>query len=481
MHIANILRILGLVVLSYSLTMLPPLLVAFWYNEPTSSIFLVATALTAILGLLLWSPTRNAQREVRPREGFLIVTLLWVLLCLVSTLPFLLSGQISLFDAIFEATSGLTATGATVLVGLEILPKSLLYYRQQLQFIGGGGIILFAVAILPMLGVGGMQLLRAEMAGPFKEDKLTPRIAQTAKTLWYIYVGLVLLCALFFWAAGMSFFDAICHSFSTISTGGFSTHDDNFAYFNSPFIQYIAIFFMFLGAINFSLHFIALRRQTLKHYWQDIEFRSYVIYLILMMVLVTTTLWYFGVFHSLHTTLHQSMFQVMTFATTTGFSSADFGQFPTFIPILLLLMSLIGGCAGSTAGGIKMIRAILLNKQGAREIERLIHPNGHYVIKLGYSRLQSRTLDAIWGFLGVYIAVFVALLLLLIATGLDFTSAFSGVAASISSGGLGLGLLYDNFKILNDPAKMILSVGMLAGRLEFFTLLVLFSPSYWRN
>lgn len=480
MHITNILKILGIVVLFYSLTMLPPILVALWYHENTILNFIIATMLTAVLGLLLWFPTRHEHRELRPREGFLIVTLIWVLLCIISTLP-LLTYQVSFFDAIFEVTSGLTATGATVFTGLEDFPKSILYYRQQLQFIGGGGIILFAVAILPMLGVGGMQLIRAEMAGPFKEDKLTPRVAQTAKTLWYIYVGLVLICAFLFWLAGMTPFDAICHSFATVSTGGFSTHDQNFGFFQNPLIQYVAVVFMFLGAINFSLHFVAVRRKTLRHYWQDVEFRFYIVYLLIITGLVVSMLWYYNLFNSFETTFHPSIFQVTTFATTTGFASTDYSKFPSFLPILLILIGMVGGCAGSTAGGIKMIRAILMNKQGIREIERLIHPSGHYVIKLGYSRLQNRTLDAIWGFLGVYIAIFTILLLLLIGTGLDFISAFSGVAAAISSSGLGLGALSENFKALNDPAKLILTFAMLAGRLEFFTLLVLFSPSYWRH
>lgn len=481
MNVSNILRIIGLSLVFYSLTMLPPVFIAFWYEEKTISIFLIACAMSIFFGLLLWFPNHRSHREVRQKEGFLIVTLLWIFLCLSSSIPFLLSNTASFVDSVFEATSGLTTTGATVLIHLDTLPKSIMYYRQQLQFIGGGGIILFAIAILPMLGVGGMQLFRAEMAGPFKEDKLTPRIAQTAKTLWYLYVGLVCLCALCFWLTGMDVFDAVTHSFATVSTGGFSTHDQSFLYFNNAAIEWVAILFMFLGAVNFALHFMSLRHLTLRHYWQDVEFRTYFIYLLFIITLVMFTLWQHSDFHNFKDFVTPSIFQVVTFCTTTGFSSVEYAKFPSYVPILLVLISLIGGCAGSTAGGIKMIRALLMNKQSVREIQRLIHPNGYYVIKLGYSRLQHRTLDAVWGFFGVYIASFCLLLLFLLATGLDFLTAFSGLAAALSSGGLGLGAITDNFKSLNDAAKIILSFAMLAGRLEFFTILVLLSPGYWRN
>lgn len=481
MHIANIFRILGLFILFYSFTLLVPIIVSLLYKDGAALIFLKSAFCIGLFGLVLWGPTRKSHREVKPREGFLIVTLLWVLLCLCSTLPFILSNTATIIESVFESTSGLTTTGATVLVGLDDLPKSIVYFRQQLQFIGGGGVILFAIAILPLLGVGGMQLFRAEASGPFKEEKMTPRIAQTAKTLWFLYILLILLCAFFYWVFGMSLFDAICHSFATISTGGFSTHDSSFAYFQSPWIHVVAVFFMFLGAVNFSLHFMALRRFSFRHYWQDIEFKTFLIYCIIITLIITLTLWYYNIFEGTHRNLLQALFQVATFSSTTGFFSADYSKFPTFIPILLILISLIGGCAGSTAGGIKFIRAILMKKQAHREIERLIHPNGHYVIKLGYSRLNQRTLDAIWGFLGVYIATFCILLLLLLATGLDFLTAFSGLGAAVSSGGLGLGVISENFKPLNASAKLILSFAMLAGRLEFFTLLVLFSRSYWKN
>lgn len=483
MHIYNILRILGLLLMLFSITMLPPIGVAWWYKESLISVFLLAAGVTFLMGFIFWLLTRQFHREIRAREGFLVVTLLWISLSLVSALPFIFTENlnISIIDALFESVSGLTTTGATVLTGLDNFPRSILYYRQQLQFIGGGGIILFGIAILPMLGVGGMQLFRAEMPGPFKEDKLTPRIAQTAKTLWMIYVGLISLCALTYWAAGMSLFDAIGHSFSTISTGGFSTHDQNIAYFQSPAIRWVGILFMILGAVNFSLHFIALRGLTLRHYWQDLECRAFLYLILIITVIVSSALLYFNVFATAHTTLLESLFQVTSFCTTTGFSSAHYSLWPTFVPILLLFLCIVGGSAGSTAGGVKMIRALLFYKQWFREILRLIHPNGHYVIKLGNSLLQPRTLDAVWGFFGVFMTIFSLLLILLMATGLDFLTAFSGLTASITSAGLGLSTISDHFQSLNSSAKLLLSIAMLAGRLEFFTLLVLLTPSYWRS
>lgn len=483
MHIINIIRILGMVLMLFSVTMIPPMVVAWWYDERVISMFLLAMIDTFLFGLIIWLPTRMTHREIRAREGFLIVTLLWTGLSVVSALPFVLSQipNISIADALFESIAGLTTTGATVFTNLDNLPRALLYYRQQLQLIGGGGIILFSIAILPMLGVGGMQLYRAEMPGPFKEDKLTPRIAQTAKTLWYLYLGLVLCCALAYWAAGMSLFDAIGHSFGTVSTGGFSTHDKNLGYFDNPVILCVASVFMLLGAINFSLHYLAVRGKTLRHYWQDMECRSYLYLIGSVIVLVFVILLFYQVFQNPGITLLESVFQVISFSTTTGFFNHNYSQWPTFIPMLLMMLCLIGGSAGSTSGGIKMIRAILLYKQWFREVKRLIHPNGHYIIKLGYSRLHHRTLDAVWGFFGIFIVSFVIFLLLLIGTGLDLITAFSGLVAAISSTGLGLGGISDHFYFLNEPAKLILCVAMLAGRLEFFTLIVLMTPSYWRT
>lgn len=481
-YFINTCRILGLLLMPFSITMLPPILVAIWYKENTIVGFSLATLTTVLLGFMLWIPFKNHHRDVQPREAFLIVALLWIGLSLTGALPFAFSENphMSYIDAIFETVSGLSTTGATVLANLDAMPRSLLYYRQQLQFIGGGGVIVLSIAILPMLSVGGMQLFRAEIPGPFKEEKLTPRITETAKTLWFIYAGLTIICALCYWAGGMNLFDAIGYSFSTVSTGGFGTHDDNFSYFNNPVLESFGVIFMLLGAINFSLHFSMMHRKNLLTYWQDPECRAYIMGLIYMTLLIGGVLCYYHVFEQINTTIIKTLFQVTSFFSTTGYVSAQFSDWPTFIPYLLLLLGVIGGCAGSTAGGIKMIRFLILKKQGAREIQRLIHPSGHYLIKLGYSRLHYKTLDAILGFFCIFAVIFMALLLLLLGMGLEPLTAFSALMASISNTGLQLNSDPEVFHRFSDPTKLVLCLAMLAGRLELFTLLVLFTPNYWR-
>ncbi len=481
-YMKNASRILGLLLMPFSATMLPPIVVALWYQEMMISPFLLSALITLVLGILLWYPFRKYPREMQAREAFLIVALLWLAASLTGALPFILASplDISYVDALFETISGLTTTGSTILTQLDTIPKSVLYYRQQLQFIGGGGIIVLTIAILPILGVGGMQLFRAEIASPFKEDKLTPRITQTAKTLWFIYVGLVILCALCYWGAGMTPFDAIGYSFGTISTGGFGTHDENFGYFQSPILEGVGTVFMLIGAINFSLHFSAIRRRSLRHYWQDPEVKTFLTIWFSMLLLISFTLFYYHEFSHSNTRVTESIFHVTSFLSTTGFTAGLYSYWPTFIPFLLLFLGIIGGCAGSTSGGIKIIRFLILKKQGSREIKRLIHPNGHYVIKLGYSRLQDRTLEAILGFFCLFVVTFIFLFLLLLGFGLDPISAFSSVAASISNTGLRMGMAADNFQSFTDPVKIIISVAMLAGRLELFTLIVLLIPNYWR-
>jgi trk system potassium uptake protein TrkH len=485
-YIINAFRILGLLLMPFSATMLPPILVACWYHENTIFEFTIATLLTLFLGVAFWFPFRKMHQEMQAREAFLIVTLLWIVLSLTGAFPFFLvmHPELSYVDALFETISGLTTTGATVFSHLEHLPRSVLYYRQQLQFIGGGGVIVLSIAILPILGIGGMQLFRAEMASPFK-DKLTPRITQTAKTLWFIYVGLVVLCALSYWLAGMTFFDAICYSFSTISTGGFGTHDHNFSYFQSALLEIICIVFMIAGSINFSLHFTALRRKSFYTYWQDSESKVFLSLLFLAFIVLSITLLCYQTFLHPGTSFLQSLFHATSFLSTSGFTGVytagpDFYHWPTFVPFLLIFMAMVGGCAGSTAGGIKMIRLSILRKQGMREINRLIHPNGYYVIKLGLSRLHDRTLEAILGFFCIFVVTFAVLFLVLLALGMDHLSAFSSIAASISNTGLRLAALPDYFQGFNTPSKLVICLAMLAGRLELFTILLLLSPRYWR-
>ena len=482
MHFSTICRILGILLMIFSLSMLPPIAVSVIYDDQQVNAFLHAFIITLGVGVIVWLPVRNLRKELRVRDGFVVTVLFWLVLSISGSIPLFLSDALDLqyVDAYFESLSGLTTTGATVITGLDDLPKSILWYRQQLQWFGGMGLIVLAVAILPMLGIGGMQLYRAETPGPVKDSKLTPRITETAKALWYIYLGLTTACALAYWGAGMTLFDAICHSFSTIAIGGYSTHDASIGFFNSSLIELIAIVFMFISGINFALHFTAWRSNSWVTYIRDPEFRFYGS-LMLLVTLVTIATLYFTDTYGLTDSIIRGLFEVVSIATTTGFATADFASWPFVLPFLLFLVAFVGGCAGSTGGGMKAIRVLLIYKQGLREITRLIHPNAIIPVKLGKKPVPDRVLEAVWGFFSVYLFVFVVLLLLLLATGLDQVTAWSAVGASINNLGPGLGDVSAHYGDIPNTAKWILCFAMLMGRLEIFTLLILFTPSFWRN
>ncbi|WP_338884550.1 Trk system potassium transporter TrkH [Xenorhabdus sp. TH1] len=483
MHFRAITRIVGLLVILFSVTMIIPGLVALIYRDGAGRAFSQTFIFALVIGLILWVPNREQKSELKPKEGFLIVVLFWTVLGSVGALPFIFSEKpnLSVTDAFFESFSGLTTTGATTLVGLDSLPKAILFYRQMLQWLGGMGIIVLAVAILPLLGVGGMQLYRAEMPGPLKDNKMRPRIAETAKTLWLIYVLLTIACALALWAAGMPVFDAISHSFSTIAIGGFSTHDASIGFFNSPAINTIIAIFLLISGCNFGLHFAVLSGRSLNVYWRDPEFRMFITIQLALLAICMLILWQHSVYESVWEALNHAFFQVVSMATTAGFTTDSFANWPLFLPFLLLCSAFIGGCAGSTGGGLKVIRILLLFLQGSRELKRLVHPNAVYTIKLGRRALPERIIEAVWGFFSAYALVFVVSMLLLIATGVDEFSAFSAIAATLNNLGPGLGVVADNFTTMNPAAKWILVVTMLFGRLEVFTLLVLFTPTFWRE
>jgi trk system potassium uptake protein TrkH len=476
-------RILGLLLMIFSLTMLPPIIVSLIYSDQSWLSFAEGFALTLIAGLILWFPVRKVRKELRLRDGFLVVAAFWTVLGSFGAAPLYFDDHMtmSLTDAIFESMSGLTTTGATVLTGLDSLPQSIVYYRQQLQWLGGMGIIVLAVAVLPMLGVGGMQLYRAETPGPVKDTKLTPRITETAKALWYVYLAFTIACMVAYWLAGMNLFDALCHAFSTVAIGGFSTHDASIGYFDSATIDLVAIFFMFAAGINFSLHFYAWRYVSIKHYSKDPEFRAYGFMLIVVAALVCVSLLYYRGLRGGGATIIDGVFQAVSIATTTGFTTDNFSAWPGALPVLLIFASFVGGCAGSTAGGIKVIRWLLVYKQGVREIVRLVHPSAEIPVKLGNKAVPFRVVDAVWGFFSIYIVVFGIMLLLMMATGLDQVTAFSAVAASLNNLGPGLGDVASGFMTVGDTAKWISIAGMLLGRLEIFTLLVLITPTFWRH
>ncbi|UDG81784.1 Trk system potassium uptake protein TrkH [Candidatus Profftia lariciata] len=483
MHFRAIIRIVGLLVILFSGTMIIPGIVALIYRDGAGRAFTETFLVALIIGIFLWWPQRQQKQILKPREGFLIVVLLWTVLGGVGALPFLFSERphLSITDACFESFSGLTTTGATTLIGLDSLPKAILFYRQMLQWLGGMGIIVLAVAILPILGVGGLQLYRAEMPGPLKDNKMRPRIAETAKTLWFIYLLLTISCAVVLWIAGMDIFDAISHSFSTIAIGGFSTHDANIGYFKSSTINNIIIFFLLISGCNFSLHFAFLSGRSLKVYWFDPEFRMFIGIQFTLIFICFLILWLYNIYPTTLQTLNYACFQVVSMITTAGFTTVNIAHWPLFLPILLLCSAFIGGCAGSTGGGLKVIRILLLFLQGSRELKRLVHPNAVYTIKLGSRALPERILEAVWGFFSAYALVFVISMLTIIATGVDDFSAFTIIVATLNNLGPGLGIVADNFSTINHTAKWVLVITMLFGRLEVFTLLVLFTSTFWRN
>lgn len=478
--IFSILGIVGFLCMIFSASVIPPMLVSLLYGDGEFAHFALSFILIQSTGLLLWLPSRHRLGDFKRRDGFIIVTLFWVVLSLLSAIPFMIGPHLRFVDAFFEAVSGFTTTGATVIVGLDQLPPSVLYYRSQLQWLGGMGLIVLAVAIMPMLGIGGLQLYKAEAPGPLKEEKLTPRLAETARSLWLLYVGLTVACALGYWIAGMSAFDALVHSYATVSTGGFSTHDASFAYFDSLPINMIAIVFMLAGGINFAVHYRAVIQGSLRPYGRDVEVRGFLMFIGGALVIIALMLWLLGEYRDPHEALAHSLFEVVSVITSTGFGTADFSHWPSFLPLMLIFMSFIGGCGGSTAGGIKVSRVQLMLRQAGQEIYHLIHPHATRPIRLGNRVLPSRVSQAIWGFFSVYVIVFGLFTLLMMAAGLDQVSAFSAVATCINNLGPGLGEVSTTFASVSTSGKLIGIAAMLLGRLEIFTVLVIMTPDFWR-
>ena len=476
-------KILGVLLMFFSIAQLIPAIVALIYSEMAHfNNFSITFIITFFSGLALYQLSTKENTDLRTKDGFIITVFFWTVLALFGSIPIFLASidNISYVDALFESISGLTTTGATVLSGLDELPRSLLFYRQLLQWLGGMGIIVLAVAVLPLLGVGGMQLYRAETPGPLKGSKLTPRITETAKALWYVYLTMTIACALLYKVFGMNSFDAICHSFSTVAIGGFSTHDQSFSYFPQQGIRYTAIIFMLLAGMNFALHFTAWSKKRVFHYFYDSEFRCYFGIILLTFAVTSLTLFYYLEEFN-QTTIEDSLFLVISISTTTGYLSSNYSELPLFLPIMLLTVAFIGACAGSTGGGIKVIRALILLKQGGAEFTKLIHSNAVVSIKLSKRPLNPRVSESVWGFFSMYVLVFLVLLLLLLSQGNSFITSFSAVGATLNNLGPGLGDVSNNYHVLNNNSKLALCFAMLLGRLEIFTLLVVFTPGFWKN
>ncbi len=481
MHFYTISRIVGFYAILFALTLSAPVLVALLYGEPELMNFLIPQFASLLMGLSLWVLGLRRPAELGTRDGFLIVALFWVLLSLLGAWPMVLSSGMTLVDALFESASGLTTTGATVISGLDDMPRSFLFYRQQLQWLGGMGLIVLGVAVLPMLGIGGMQLYRAEVPGPLKEEKLTPRLTSTARALWLLYVGLTAACALGYWLAGMTPFDALAHSLATLSTGGFSTHDASLGYYQSVAVEAVAVLFMLLAAINFGIHFAALYRRDLMCYLRDAEARGFLLLVLGAVLLVGLVLRLEGGYTDYWHALRDASFEVVSLVTSTGFATVDFNHWPDFLPMLLIFISFIGGCGGSTAGGMKVMRVMLLVQQGLHEVRRLVHPHAVLRVRLGARAVDARMMQAVWGFFAAYMTVFGLLSLLMIHAGLDPNSAFAAVATSMNNLGPGLGEVAYTFQGVSDFGKLVAVLAMLLGRLEIFTLLVLLSPGFWRH
>jgi len=482
-----VLRVLGMLMVMFALSMLLPFAVSWFADDGIWRIYPWAIGITAAAGLSLWVGLDHFRRELQPRHGVILVTLVWVVLPLCAMLPLVLGLghvglSISFTHAYFEAVSGLTTTGATVLTGLDALPVSINVWRTFLQWLGGMGILILAVAILPLLGVGGAQLFRAEAAGPIKDTKLTPRMTETAKGLWGVYGVFSLACALALWAAGMEPLDALMHMFATVSLGGLSSHDASFAYFDSPLIELIALVFMLLASCNFALYFVAMRKGRWDGFWRDPEMRATLAVLLGGGLIVALLLWAKGVYGPVEA-LRYGIFHVVSVATTTGFTTVDYLSWPVFAPVLMLLLSGVATSAGSTGGGIKMVRMLILLKQARRELTRLVHPRAMQPVRLGNGVVDDRMIFSVLAFMLVYGATVITLSMVLLLTDLDPVTAFSAVLASVHCMGPGLGALgpSSNYAVLTDFQTWICTLAMLLGRLEILSFMALLSPAFWRR
>jgi trk system potassium uptake protein TrkH len=480
----SVLHVFGLITLVFGVTMALPLGVSRWLDDGASAGFDRAIAITAVAGAVTWLSTLRYRRELEIRDAFLLVAMVWAVLPGFAALPLhsAIDG-LSATDAYFEAVSGITATGATVLSGLDHLPPSINVWRTQMHWMGGMGLIVLAVAILPLLGVGGRQLFKAETPGPMKESRLTPRLAETAKGLWTIYGLLSAACWLAYWLAGMSSLDALMHMFSTMGLGGFSSYDASYGHFNSLAIEVVAICFMLASGINFITHFSALRGRSMQPYQRDPEARLFLGVTIGSGLLIAVYLYFLGVYEDPLVALRYAMFNTISVATTTGFASTDYGAWPMFAGLWLLFLSSFATCAGSTGGGIKIVRAAILYQQVYREFVRILHPYAVTQVKVGGAVVQNNIVFAVLAFLFVYIATIVIITLLLVATGLDVVTAFSAAVACVNNTGPGLANVgpATTYAVLSDFQTWVCTFAMLLGRLELFTLLIVFTPVFWRK
>lgn len=478
------LNALGLIIMIFGLLMGFPLVVSAWLGDGATLAYDQGLFVTFVAGLLLWAATRSKRRDLRVHDGFLLVAATWVVLPVFGAMPLLayLPG-LGFTDAYFEAVSGLTATGATVLTGLDHLPISINLWRTFMHWVGGMGVIVLVVAILPLLGIGGRQLYKAEVPTPMKDASLTPRIAETAKGLWMTYVLLTIACGLSLWWAGLDGWDAVIHAFSVTGLGGFSNHDASLRHFDSVGVELVTIGFALLAGLNYATHYLALVRRSSAPYRRDPEIPFYFAVLALSIVMLTAYLLAQGAFTEVGAALRYVAFHVVSISTSLGLSTHDYTQWPMFAQVWILFLGSFVACSGSTGGGIKMMRAMILYKQVFREIVRSLHPNAVRPVRMGTNPVPENILHAVLGFSFMYMVSIVSLTLVLSAAGLELVTAFSAVVACLNNTGPGLGLVgpASNYQSLGDFHKWVLAFAMILGRLEIFTLLVVLTPTFWRR
>ena len=476
MNPKSILNLFSILVLFFSFSFLFPIIVSLIYEDGALHLFVKTLVIVASLGFIGLFFTRNIKNELSQKDGFLIIVMFWIVLSSAGSVPFYLSGMTAV-DSFFESMSGITTTGATVIANIDVLPESILFYRQLLQWMGGMGLIVLAIAVMPLLGIGGGQLYKTEIPGAMKEQKLTPRIKETAQALWVIYLGLTIVCCFLYYISGMTFFDAISHSMSTVAIGGFSTHNESIGFFNSISIELVCMTFMLLSAFSFTLHYFAIYKRKPLKYIYDPELRFFIS--IIALILVFSLL--INAVSDLESgpTFRELSFHAISMVTTTGFSSSSSTEWPFSISFLLLVGAFIGACSGSVGGGVKSWRVMIMLNHAYSNIMKIIHPNSVISLKIGSRNVGDDVATSVWGFFSIYVISFVLLLVAVLTTGLDLESAFSAVGACLNNLGPGLGSVSENYANINSASKGILAFAMLLGRLEIFTLLVIITPMFW--
>lgn len=477
MNVKPLINLFSILVMFFSASFVFPMIVSIIYKDSALSIFIYTFLFVFFLGLIGWFFSRGDDRELGQKDGFIIITFFWLVLSVAGSIPFIISGM-SFIDSFFESMSGITTTGATVLSGLDSLPESILFYRQLLQWMGGMGLIVLAIAVMPMLGIGGGQLYKTEIPGAMNDQKMTPRIKETAQALWAIYLGLTICCALLYFLAGMNAFDAISHSLSTVSIGGFSTHDESIGYFNSGFVETICIIFMLLSALSFALHYFAIYKKKPLKYFYDPELRFF---LSIMALIFIISLLINQFSNNNNGSIKDLLFHSVSIVTTTGFSIGNPSEWHSSIGFLFLVGAFIGACSGSVGGGVKSWRVLIMINYARISLMKMIHPNAVISLKIGSKTVEDEVATSVWGFFSIYVISFMVLLLALLMTGLDFESSFSAIGACLNNLGPGLGEVSQTYQSVTPAGKLILSFAMILGRLEIFTLLVLFTPMFWRG